>query len=531
MLEFPTEINDEISGAEVLDIVQSAIDRAAGCETAACRGRRGGLGHLCARIAVERAGLRRRLGIARRPEELSECRVEQRFERGFVDRQATTMGTLRCAAAAEAGSEPSASAAATEVAAPITVHAGSRRASTSTLTSGVSVLGHDFMRASRNFVIRQQYRDLRLYMNDRLERLRNAAVSLSRLQGTDSATASYFFRLRAVHNEVTPVQTHRQLRHLVHPVSNTLVTFMSQDPYVHTAPVTCELPSQRIVARHRSRRPANDLSFDDPGRCATSLDVRFGLVAVGRFNGALEVFNSETTEELCRVNTSDDNHATSILNFIRITTEIPESSAYCTWQFQGIPRVHPRILVCSNRKTLQEFDINGREVWKVSANVCVNHVAVSPANRAMCLATDSMDLQIIDHRHHRSMLTLRGHLDCCFSADFNLQAPHILATSALDETCRVWDLRSPKRALHVIGNCITPVCAVQYSNDGQYLLVAESEDYIHVLRHDDDYRQKQTLEFYGSVTGASFSPDGSQLFVGAMARHGGKLLQFSRMSR
>jgi hypothetical protein len=58
--------------------------------------------------------------------------------------------------------------------------------------------------------------------------------------------------------------------------------------------------------------------------------------------------------------------------------------------------------------------------------------------------------------------------------------------------------------------------------------MAELADFIHIFDVESGYNKKQELDFFGEITGMSFSPDTEALFVGVHDRTYSSLLQYSR---
>jgi hypothetical protein len=59
--------------------------------------------------------------------------------------------------------------------------------------------------------------------------------------------------------------------------------------------------------------------------------------------------------------------------------------------------------------------------------------------------------------------------------------------------------------------------------------MAEPADFVHIFDVKSDYNRRQELDFFGEISGMSFSPDTDALFVGVWDRTYGSLLQFRRL--
>jgi len=60
------------------------------------------------------------------------------------------------------------------------------------------------------------------------------------------------------------------------------------------------------------------------------------------------------------------------------------------------------------------------------------------------------------------------------------------------------------------------------------MAMAEPADFVHVFDVGSGYTKRQELDFFGEISGLSFSPDTEALFVGIWDRTYGSLLQYSR---
>jgi WD40 repeat protein len=122
---------------------------------------------------------------------------------------------------------------------------------------------------------------------------------------------------------------------------------------------------------------------------------------------------------------------------------------------------------------------------------------------------------------------LRGHLDYSFASAWNPDG-RTFATGNQDKTCRIWDARNLSKSVAVLRGNIGAIMSVRYTSDGKFLAMAELADFIHIFDVESGYNKKQELDFFGEITGMSFSPDTEALFVGVHDRTYSSLLQYSR---
>lgn len=74
------------------------------------------------------------------------------------------------------------------------------------------------------------------------------------------------------------------------------------------------------------------------------------------------------------------------------------------------------------------------------------------------------------------------------------------------------------------------VRSVRFSSDGQFLVVAEPADFVHVYSAHVDYKKRQEIDFFGEISGVSLSPDDESLFIGVWDRTYASLLQYNRIN-
>jgi hypothetical protein len=59
--------------------------------------------------------------------------------------------------------------------------------------------------------------------------------------------------------------------------------------------------------------------------------------------------------------------------------------------------------------------------------------------------------------------------------------------------------------------------------------MAEPADFVHIFDVGSGYRRKQVVDFFGEISGISFSPDTEALFIGVHDRTYSSLLQYNRL--
>lgn len=123
--------------------------------------------------------------------------------------------------------------------------------------------------------------------------------------------------------------------------------------------------------------------------------------------------------------------------------------------------------------------------------------------------------------------SLEGHLDFSFASAWHPNG-HIFATGNQDKTCRVWDARNLSKSVAVLKGNLGAIRSIRFTSDGQFMAMAEPADFVHVYDVQNGFEKEQEIDFFGEISGVSFSPDTESLFIGVWDRTYGSLLQYNR---
>ncbi|MFS7973380.1 putative transcription factor WD40-like family [Helianthus anomalus] len=75
------------------------------------------------------------------------------------------------------------------------------------------------------------------------------------------------------------------------------------------------------------------------------------------------------------------------------------------------------------------------------------------------------------------------------------------------------------------------VRSVRFSSDGQFLVVAEAADFVHVCNTKLNYENRQEIDLFGEMAGVSLSSDDERLYIGVPNWIYSSLLQYNKRHR
>jgi len=156
----------------------------------------------------------------------------------------------------------------------------------------------------------------------------------------------------------------------------------------------------------------------------------------------------------------------------------------------------------------------------------VNYTAVAPDGKLACVVGDSTQALLVDVSTGQRVAECAKHIDFSFAAAWH-PAGNIFATGSQDKTVRLWDRRTYK-CLATLGGRIGSIRSIRFTDDGQYMAMAEPADFVHIFDCNQNFHVAQEIDLFGEIAGISFAPGGSALFVGVADRTYGSMMQFRR---
>ncbi|KAH7572755.1 hypothetical protein JRO89_XS03G0007800 [Xanthoceras sorbifolium] len=157
----------------------------------------------------------------------------------------------------------------------------------------------------------------------------------------------------------------------------------------------------------------------------------------------------------------------------------------------------------------------------------VNHTSVSPNRKLITVVGDHLDGLLVDAQNGKTVASVVGHLDYSFATAWHPDG-NIFATGNQDKTCRVWDMRNLSLPMATLKGNLGAVRSIRFSSDGQFMVVAEPADFVHVYSTKADFKERQEIDFFGEISGVSLSPDDESLYIGIWDRTYASLLQYNK---
>ena len=189
-----------------------------------------------------------------------------------------------------------------------------------------------------------------------------------------------------------------------------------------------------------------------------------------------------------------------------------------------------RVVFDSNDKTVRVLDCTTTR-WVACHNFPyqVNCSVTSPDGRLRLLNGDDCEPIVANAETGATLAKLPGHDDFGFACDW---APDgiTMATGHQDGLVKVWDARKLNQSIQTIAMEQAGCRSMQFSPLGsgkRVLVLAEPADFVHIVDA-QTFESRQTIDFFGEISGISMPPDGSKLYItNADSKYGG-LMEFER---
>ncbi|XBH64106.1 uncharacterized WD repeat-containing protein C2A9.03 isoform X2 [Aegilops tauschii subsp. strangulata] len=323
-----------------------------------------------------------------------------------------------------------------------------------------------------------------------------------------------YYEFRKNTRSVKSTILHFQLRNLVWATSKHDVYLMSHYSVLHWSAlsgVDTELMNVQGHVAPKEKHPGSLLEGFSQTKVST-MAVKDNLLVAGGFQGELicKHLDREGISFCCRTS-HDDNALTNAIEIFNTSSGA----------------VH--FMASSNDNGVRDYDMERFQLCNHFQFDCpVNHTSLSPDRKLVLAVGDHPDALLVDANSGETLHAMKGHHDYSFASAWSPDG-RTFATGNQDKTCRVWDVRNLSKAIHVLKGNLGAIRSIRFTSDGQFLAMAEHADFVQIFDARSDYTKRQELDFFGEISGISFSPDMDALFVGVWDRTYGSLLQYGRL--
>ncbi|KAE8677251.1 actin-related protein 8-like [Hibiscus syriacus] len=342
-------------------------------------------------------------------------------------------------------------------------------------------------------ITREKYRQTRLEQYKNYENISNSGERSGKdCKRTKKGASFYDFRLNS--RSVKSTILHFQLRNLVWATSKHDVYLMSHFSVIHWSSL-----------KHKKREILNV-----SGHVAPS-ELKISLLVAGGFQGELICKHLDRPGvSFCSRTTYDDNAITNAVDIYAT----PSGAVHFT--------------ASNNDCGVRDFDMEKYQLSKHFHFLWpVNHTSLSPDGKLLIIVGDNPDVMLVDSDTGKTVMPLHGHLDYSFASAWHPDGV-TFATGNQDKTCRIWDVRNLSESVAVLKGNLGAIRSIRYTSDGRYMAMAEPADFVHVYDVKSGYENEQEIDFFGEISGLSFSPDTESLFIGVWDRTYGSLLEYGR---
>ncbi|XP_020579940.1 uncharacterized WD repeat-containing protein C2A9.03-like [Phalaenopsis equestris] len=370
-------------------------------------------------------------------------------------------------------------------------------------------------------ITRAKYRKTRLEQYKNYENVTNSGESSAKgCKPTEKGKMYYEFWRNTRSAKSTIL--HFQLRNLVWATSKHDVYLMSNYSVFHWSALTRQKSEVLDVSGHiaPSEKHPGNLQEGFSQTQVSTMAVKDKILVAGGFQGEL-IFKVTLFVWF--------SYACFITMFWR---HVGQTSLLWCCYFYHMEFISGAVhfMASNNDSGVRDYDM---EKFQLSRQFSfpwpVNHSSLSPDGKLLVVVGDNPDGIIADSHSGKTIHDLQGHLDYSFASAWNPDG-RIFATGNQDKTCRVWDVRNMSKSIAILRANLGAIRSIRFTSDGQFMAMAEPADFVHIfdVRSGGGYEKQQELDFFGEISGMSFSPDTEALFVGVWDRTYGSLLQYKR---
>ena len=385
---------------------------------------------------------------------------------------------------------------------------------------------------SRYQTTKQEAREVRRMTYKNLRNLVQADQNFAtkgfkaRFPGAVLPSSDYYFRFKEMDMKRTPDFAHFQLRHNLCATSKNAIFYTNRPPRHDAVSVWDAWKSQhKTIVAFNPETGTEECAMDvekrynkgDPKIANIhTLTAGNGVLVAGSFEGvyALKSLSAsfESAPAIGTIATGGD------VSTNHIHTHLDRQS--------GLPRA----IFGSNDRTVRILDcVTGSWLACHRYPYQVNCSITSPDGRLRLINGDACEPIVANAETGETLAELPGHMDYGFACDW---APDgiTMATGHQDGLVKVWDARRLSEPIQTIAMEQAGCRSLQFSPLGsgkRVLVLAEPADFVHIVDA-QTFESKQTVDFFGQISGISMPLDGSKLYIANADANFGGLLEFER---
>ncbi|XP_022855317.1 uncharacterized WD repeat-containing protein C2A9.03-like isoform X3 [Olea europaea var. sylvestris] len=362
-------------------------------------------------------------------------------------------------------------------------------------------------------ITRENYRLTRLEQYRNYESIPSSGEAIDKQECKPTEKGSDYFEFFHNSRLVKPTILHFQLRNLVWATSKHDVYLISSYSVMHWSSLLQNLTevldfSGQIVP---TEKHPGSLSEGFTQTQVSTLAVKDRFLVAGGFHGELVgKCLDKPGVSFCARTTFQEN---AITNAIEVFNSSSGGLHFTT---------------SNNDCGVREYDMERFQLLnQFSFPWPVNHTSVSPDRKLLTVVGDDLDGLLVDARNGKTVASFMGHQDYSFASAWHPEG-RIFATGNQDKTCRVWDSRNLSLPVTILKGNMGAIRSVHFSSDGQFLVMAEPADFVHIYSTKADFKRRQEIDFFGEISGVSLSPDDESLYIGLWDRTYASLLHYNR---
>ena len=349
---------------------------------------------------------------------------------------------------------------------------------------------------------------------------------VAKFPGAVIPNSDCYFTFKEMDMKRRPDYSHFQLRHMLCASSKNAIFYLPRPPRRDAVPGLDPWTSAHRTIACFNPETGTEMCAMDVNKRSTKEDPKISKIhTLTAGNGVLVAGGFEGIYAMKSL--SADFESGPVIGTITLGVDVSTNHIHTYLDRQsGLPRV----VFDSNDKTVRILDCNTTQ-WVACHKFPyqVNCSVTSPDGRLRLLNGDDCEPIVANAETGETLAKLPGHDDYGFACDW---APDgiTMATGHQEGLVKVWDARKLNQSIQTIAMEQAGCRSMQFSPLGsgkRVLVLAEPADFVHIVDA-QTFESRQTIDFFGEISGISMPPDGSKLYIAnADAKYGG-LMEFDR---